>query len=491
MVRKNQRPKPASYFTDWKQREALAESMIPMIGKLYRQNVHILLYGQPLINISVLQIMQAHRFVRVVEENELSEFETHPVLTVLHSMSNLGSGRVDIGKLAVQYLESDGGHSIGEFINSKIQPLINCDNSKPLSTPQDIVLYGFGRIGRLIARLLVEMTAGGDNLRLRAVVVRPAGERSDDLEKRASLLQRDSVHGPFIGTVRVDEDRGSFIANGNEVKVIYAEKPEEIDYTALGISNAIVVDNTGRWRTEEQLIRHLKATGCAKVLLTAPGKGTLKNIVHGANHESIDSGDRIITAASCTTNAIVLPLKAIDNEYGIMHGHVETVHAYTNDQNLIDNYHPAKRRGRSAPLNMVLTETGAATAVAKVLPNLAGKLTGNAIRVPVPNVSLAILHLRLKKKISRTTLNNFLRHIALHSDLQRQLGYSNSPEVVSSDIIGSRQACVVDAEATIVNDSSCILYVWYDNEFGYACQVCRVIEEMASLRYVTYPVETQ
>ncbi|CAN0606423.1 unnamed protein product, partial [Ectocarpus sp. 12 AP-2014] len=169
---------------------------------------------------------------------------------------------------------------------------------------------------------------------------------------------------------------------------IYADSPDTIDYTEYGINNAIVVDNTGVWRDEEGLSQHLKSKGVAKVVLTAPGKGSLKNIVAGINGEDIDAGDTIISAASCTTNAIVPPLKAIDDEYGIVSGHVETVHAFTNDQNLIDNYHKADRRGRSAPLNMVITETGAAKAVAKVLPKLNGKLTGNAIRVPTPNVSM-------------------------------------------------------------------------------------------------------
>ena len=487
MVQQRIRPKPKNYFTDWKQREALAESMIPMIGRLYRKNVHVLLYGQPLINISVLDIMQSHRFVRETEENELSEFETHPVLSALIELQTLGSGQVDIGKLAVQFGNEGQGLSVAEFVASRLTGLIDGNGSKPLEQPRDVVLYGFGRIGRLIARLLVEMTAGGDNLRLRAVTVR--GNEPGGLAKRANLLQRDSVHGPFHGTVRVDEESHSLIANGNEIRLLNTDSPDLLDYTELGIDNAIVVDNTGIWRTAEQLEVHLRTKGVDKVLVTAPGKGNLLNIVHGANESLIRPEDKIVTATSCTTNAIVLPLKVIDEKYGIVRGHVETVHAYTNDQNLIDNYHRAKRRGRSAALNIVLTETGAANAVAGVLPNLAGKLTGNAIRVPVPDVSLAILHLELQSAVDRDELNHYLRRVALHSALQRQVGYSSSPEVVSSDIIGSRHACVIDSEATIVNGNNCILYVWYDNEFGYACQVVRVLEEMTGLRYKNYPEE--
>ncbi len=215
----------------------------------------------------------------------------------------------------------------------------------------------------------------------------------------------------------------------------------------------------------------------------------MKNVVAGINNDIIEPSDRIISAASCTTNAIAPPLKALDDEYGIEIGHVETVHAYTNDQNLIDNYHNAERRGRSAPLNMVLTETGAAVAVGKVLPQFAGKLTGNAIRVPTPNVSMAILNLTLGRATTRDEVNEYMRKVALHSPLRKQVDYSNSPEVVSSDFVGSRHACVYDAQATIVNGKHAVVYLWYDNEFGYSCQVHRIVEQMAGIEYATYPKE--
>jgi glyceraldehyde 3-phosphate dehydrogenase len=257
----------------------------------------------------------------------------------------------------------------------------------------------------------------------------------------------------------VDEEHQSFIANGNEVKVIYADSPDSIDYTAYGINNAIIIDNTGVWRDEDGLSRHLKCKGASKVILTAPGKGDLKNIVAGINNDQIEPTDKIISAASCTTNAITPPLKVIDDEFGIVTGHVETIHAYTNDQNLTDNYHKASRRGRSAPMNMVLTETGAASAVGKVLPQIAGKLTGNAIRVPTPNVSMAILNLSLERETTVEEVNEFMRDQALHLSLRKQIDYSASPEVVSTDYVGSRHACVFDAQATIVNGKQSVLYL--------------------------------
>jgi len=481
------RKRPDDYFGDWKQREALAEGMIPLVGALAREkNVKTYIYGKSIVNQSVLEIMRTHRYVRQIEENEISEFETFPIIKEMARM-NLGPAHIDVGRIAVNYYDRGEGQglSIEEYVEQVVGDLVGATD-RPVAEPVDVVLYGFGRIGRLMARILIDKTDGGEGLRLRAIVTR-RGNAPNDLVKRASLLRRDSVHGAFNGTIRVDEERQSFVANGNEVRVIYADDPSTIDYTEYGIHNAIVVDNTGVWRDEAGLSQHLKSKGVAKVVLTAPGKGNLKNIVAGVNNDIIDDRDTIISAASCTTNAIVPPLKVVDDRFGIAAGHVETVHAYTNDQNLIDNYHKAERRGRSAALNMVLTETGAAKAVGKVLPHLDGRLTGNAIRVPTPNVSMAILNLTLKTETTRDEMNEFMREMALHSPLRKQIDYSNSSEVVSSDFVGSRHACIYDAQATIVNGKQAVLYLWYDNEFGYSCQVHRILEQMAGIQYKKYP----
>ncbi|MEE4143821.1 MAG: glyceraldehyde-3-phosphate dehydrogenase [Halieaceae bacterium] len=484
------RPRPDDYFKNWKEREALAEGMIPLVGRLSREkNVKCYMYGRTLVNRSVLQIMKDHRYVRQVEGNELSEFETYPVFNHLAEL-DLGPAHIDVGRLAVRFQEEGvaAGLTLEQFVERELADLIG-NKIKPLDQPQDVVLYGFGRIGRLMARILIEKTDGGDCLRLRAIVVRK-GKAPNDLVKRVSLLRRDSVHGAFDGTIRVDEERQSFIANGNEVKVIYADSPDNIDYTEYGINNAIIIDNTGVWRDEAGLSQHLKSKGASKVILTAPGKGDLKNIVAGINSDQIQPNDTIISAASCTTNAIAPPLKAMDDEFGIVAGHVETVHAYTNDQNLTDNYHKASRRGRSAPLNMVITETGAASAVGKVLPQLVGKLTGNAIRVPTPNVSMAILNLTLGRESNKEEVNEFMRNQALHSSLRKQIDYTASPEIVSTDFVGSRHACIFDAQATIVNGRQAVLYLWYDNEFGYSCQVHRILERMAGIHFAVYPRES-
>ncbi|CCN34540.1 putative glyceraldehyde-3-phosphate dehydrogenase [Vibrio nigripulchritudo SO65] len=475
---------PEKYLLDWQTSQTNAESISPLLGQLYRQKgVEVLLFGRPLINASTIDIVKAHRLARRYVGDDLSPAQTLPVLKQLNEMS-LSPCRVDIGQLAHGYWQNNEDESnLNDYLaTALVQPL----NGEPMTEPRDVVLYGFGRIGRLLTRLLVEKSGPGYPLRLRAIVVR--GGKKGDLEKRASLLRRDSVHGQFNGSIIIDEERKALIANGNYIQFIYANSPEEVDYTQYGIQNALVVDNTGVWRDAEGLGQHVACAGASKVLLTAPGKGDIKNIVFGVNESMIQPEDNIVSAASCTTNAITPVLKAINDKYGVDSGHIETVHSYTNDQNLIDNFHKGERRGRSASLNMVLTSTGAASAVAKALPELAGKLSGNSIRVPTPNVSMAVANLNLNAEVSKEELNQYLREMALNSPLAGQIDYTESTEVVSTDIVGSRHPSVVDGAATIAQDNRCVLYIWYDNEFGYSCQVVHCMEQMMGVRYKTYPV---
>lgn len=470
------------YFKDWKEREAIAELMIPLIGKLYRDHeVICTVFDRNLVNQSTIEILRVHRFARQIINREIWVKDTYPILQVMAEM-DLAPAKVDLAKMVLRYQEQSD-KDIRTFVTEQLGDL-NTGKGHQLSAPRDVVLYGFGRIGRLLARILIEQAGGGDKLRVRAAVVRKGSD--DDLAKRASLLRRDSVHGHFKGTIIVDQEQSSIVANGNQIRIIYADSPEEVDYTSYGINNAIVIDNTGKWRDRAGLSRHLRP-GASQVLLTAPGKGDIPNVVYGVNNELLESGDQILSAASCTTNAIVPVLKAVNDRFGIDNGHVETCHSYTNDQNLIDNYHNKERRGRSAPLNMVITETGAAKAVAKALPELTGKLTGNAIRVPTPNVSLAILNLTLKQETSVEELNLYLRGMSLESPLQDQIDYTNSPEAVSSDMVGSSYAGIVDSLATIVQGNRCVLYVWYDNEYGYSHQVVRIVEKLSGLNLEQWP----
>jgi len=481
---------PDDSFGDWKWREGLAELMVPIIGGLYRGGVNILIYGKSLVNQSPVEIMRAHRFARQADNNELSELETFPILQYINSL-NLADCEIDVGELAIKFpnfsqLKNDIS-GLNEYINTELSDVIDVEPNKP-NKPKDIVLYGFGRIGRLVTRMMIQNTGPGNYYRLRAIVIRKAGD--DDIYKRASLLTRDSVHGSFDGTVRVDEDKSLLVINGNPVKIIYASGPDEVNYSDYDIHEPLVIDNTGVWRDEEGLSKHIDS-GASKTILTAPGKGNIKNIVYGVNDSILEDKDNIISAASCTTNAIVPILKAVNDKYGIDGGHIETVHSYTNDQNLIDNYHKGDRRGRGAPLNMVITTTGAVKAVSKAIPELEGKLTGNAIRVPTPNVSLAILSLVLDVEVNSDDINEYLKSVAFHSKYREIIGYVNSPEIVSSDFYSSPFASIIDSQATITSGKRVTLYCWYDNEYGYSKQVINLAKKVAGISLKRFPIPIQ
>ena len=483
------------YLSNWNERQAIAEKMIPLLGGLYRgHSVVIRVFSQKIVNKSTIAIIKAHLHGRLIVGQPLDMQVSYEMLQLINDMK-LRPCRLDLGKLCHDFLTQEAEASLNKdaegsssqkplpmkaFLDQRLVQLL--DTPSPEShESHDVVLYGFGRIGRILARLLIERTGTGAKLRLRGVVIRAKGSVKQDLEKRAELLRRDSVHGEFDGSIVVDVDAKAIIANGNFIQFIYANSPTEIDYTEYGIKDALVVDNTGIWKDEEGLGQHTSRPGIAKALLTAPAKGDIKNIVYGINDDLIEASDTILCAASCTTNAIVPPLKVIHDTYGIVSGHVETIHSYTNDQNLIDNYHKAERRGRSAPLNMVITSTGAAKAVAKVVPELSGILTGNAIRVPTPNVSMAVMNLNLNKSVTAEELNELFRQISYHSPLQEQIGFTYSTEVVSSDLVGTTHAGVVDGGATIADGNRVVLYVWYDNEAGYSNQVVRMMQKVVGL----------
>ncbi|MFC5044635.1 glyceraldehyde-3-phosphate dehydrogenase [Aquimarina hainanensis] len=449
----------------------------------YDNSIELVLFRNQLINKNVSEILNLHKYAGEFVEKPISIFDSVEIAQAIKLM-DLPPAKLDIGKLTYEYhLAENEYDSPTSFVMAKLQ---NAKKSKNIS-PKDVVLYGFGRIGRLVARELMTNTGKGNQLRLRAIVTRGA-ITEEVLEKRASLLKSDSVHGDFAGTVETDIDNKALIINGTTVHIISANNPEDINYTEFGISEALLIDNTGAFRDKEALNRHLQANGIEKVLLTAPGKG-IPNIVHGVNHKDHDPDNvHIFSAASCTTNAITPVLQAIEESFGVVNGHLETIHAYTNDQNLVDNMHKKYRRGRAAALNMVITETGAGKAVSKALPSFEGKLTSNAIRVPVPNGSLAILNLNLEKETTKEELNTVLKKYALEGNLVEQIKYSLDNELVSSDIIGSSAPSIFDSNATIVDakGNNAVLYVWYDNEYGYSHQVIRLSKYIAKVRRFTY-----
>ena len=473
-------------LADWILQEKAAIALIHVTGSLwFDKSVELVLFRNQLVDRSASEILNLHQYAKEVVNKPIDVSDTLMLAKELYRL-DLAPSRIDIGRLATEWTQEKNKFlTVEDFVIKKLDNFIG--KEKRVIVPKDVILYGFGRIGRLVMRELIAQAGKGEQLRLRAIVTR--SDSDEDINKRADLLRNDSVHGAFLGTVIEDFTNKTMVVNGHTVHMIAANDPGKIDYTKYGIHNALVIDNTGIARDREGLSQHLLSKGVGQVLLTAPGKGDIPNVVYGVNEESFDhKNEKIFSAASCTTNAIVPVLAVIEKSLGIERGHIETIHSYTNDQNLLDNYHKKYRRGRSAPLNMVITETGADKAVAKVLPQLAGKLTGNAVRVPTPDVSLAILNLTVKKETSKDAVNEILRNAAFHGDLVEQIEYSVSNELVSSDLVGNPCASIIDSPATIVSkdNKSLVLYVWYDNEYGYSRQVIRYAKFLADVIRLRY-----
>jgi len=470
----------------WIGDEKAALELIAIIGKLwFDKSIELIIFRNQMVDRSASELLQLHHYAREVVQHPLTIHDTLGLAKAINRCA-IAPSRLDIGRIGVDWLDEKSKYPNQlAFIKDKLSDYIGKD--KINLKPKDVVLYGFGRIGRIAARELITQAGKGQQLRLRAIVTRD--KSPDDIIKRADLLRTDSVHGHFPGTVIADVPEKCIWVNGHKIHMISASAPEDIDYTKFGISNALLIDNTGVWRDRANLSRHLKSKGIAKVLLTAPGKGDIPNVVHGVNNNAFDvESETIWSAASCTTNAIVPVLAVVQKTLGIEKGHIETVHSYTNDQNLLDNYHSKYRRGRSAAMNLVITETGAESAITKVMPELAGKFTGNAIRVPTPNVSLAVLNLQLNKATTKDAINEIMRDAALKGGLVEQIQYSFSNELVSTDLVGSPTPSIFDSPATIVSKDGkgVVLYVWYDNEYGYTRQVIRFAKQLAGVRRLQY-----
>lgn len=473
---------------NWREEEKTALELLKVAGDLrFDKSIELVIFRRNIYDGRASEILNNHLFAQNYVQQPLSVDLSLELANAIAAIADLKPAKLDIGKLGAEWLEQKEQYkSLGDFVHDKLKDNIASTNEGLQS--KDVVLYGFGRIGRIAARIIIGSTGKGEQLRLKAIVLRQKMKsRKEEAHKRAALLEEDSVHGKFRGTISVSEDGEELIINGNRVQLIYAGSPTEIDYTSYGINNALVIDNTGVWRNKEQLSVHLRP-GIDQVCLSAPGDG-IPNVVFGVNQQSIDlENDRIFCAASCTTNAIAPVLKIVNDSLGIERGHIETIHAYTSDQNLLDNFHKKPRRGRGAAVNMVLTSTGAATAVNIVMPELEGKLTGNSVRVPTPNVSLAILNLTINNPTTIATLNQLMKDASIHGDLIEQIHYSDSTEFVSTQAVGMTTTSIFDAPSTIVSPDgkNITIYAWYDNEFGYTSQLVRLAKYAAKVRRFSY-----
>ena len=321
-----------------------------------------------------------------------------------------------------------------------------------------VAINGFGRIGRMVFR------AGHKHPDVHFVAINDL----TDTKTLATLLRYDSVHGLFEGDIGFDEH--SITVNGNRMHVYTEKDPSKLPWKDLNVD--VVVESTGFFTTEEKAGLHLQA-GAKKVLLSAPGKGNIFTIVKGVN-EHLYKGEKIVSNASCTTNCLAPLVKVLDDNFGVEKGFMTTVHAFTADQRLVDVPHSDLRRARHASINIVPTSTGAATAVAEVIPHLKGCLDGIALRVPVPDGSITDFNCILKKDVSKEEINKLFRNVS-RNELRGVIQYTEDP-IVSSDIVGNRHSSIFDASLTnVIHGRFVKVIAWYDNEWGYSNRMIDLI----------------
>lgn len=325
-----------------------------------------------------------------------------------------------------------------------------------------IAINGFGRIGRLTFRNLIE----SDKVEIVAINDLTA------VDMLAHLLKYDSAHGRFNGTVEHTEN--SLIVNGKEITVYAQRDPETLPWAELNID--VVIESTGFFRDAEGMGKHIKA-GAKKVALSAPASGDIKTIVLGVNDGELTADDTMVSNASCTTNCLSPMAKVLDQKFGIESGFMCTIHAYTSDQRIQDAPHSDKRRARAAAVNMIPTSTGAAKAVALVLPQLKGKLDGYAMRVPTITGSATDLTVTLSKEVTAEEVNAAMKEAA-KGPLKGILMYTEDP-IVSSDIVGDKHSCIFDAGITSVKGNLVKVLGWYDNEAGYSARLANLVERLA------------
>ena len=317
-----------------------------------------------------------------------------------------------------------------------------------------VAINGFGRIGRLVARAILERPDCG----LELVAINDLA----DAKANALLFKRDSVHGPFPGDVSADGD--TMTVNGKAIRVTKERDPANLPHAELGVD--IALECTGFFTDADSAGKHL-AAGAKRVLISAPAKGVDLTVVYGVNHDKLTADHRIVSNASCTTNCLAPVAKVLHESVGIERGLMTTVHAYTNDQKILDQIHSDMRRARAAGMSMIPTTTGAARAVAEVLPELKGKLDGSAIRVPTPNVSLVDLTFTPKRDTSVEEINTLLKQ-ASEGALKGVLAFSDEP-LVSIDYNHCPASSTIDSLETSVLEGKLVRVVsWYDNEWGFS-----------------------
>ncbi|MBD3210668.1 type I glyceraldehyde-3-phosphate dehydrogenase [Candidatus Micrarchaeota archaeon] len=333
-----------------------------------------------------------------------------------------------------------------------------------------VAISGFGRIGKSFLKAAIKQNALGRDFDVVAINTR------SPVENHVHLFRYDSVYGRFPGTV--EAKGGNFVVAGYPIKWISEPDPARLPWKEMGID--LVLESTGKFRTGEDCRKHLEA-GAKKVLISAPGKGEISaTIVPGVNEQELSRDTDTFSLASCTTNCLAPLLKVMENEFGIKSGFMSTIHAYTNDQNIVDGSHRDLRRARAGAVNIIPTTTGAARAIGAVIPSLEGKMDGLAYRVPVPDGSLTDITLLLKREAAAEEINSRLKQAA-EGKLKGILGYTDEP-IVSTDIIGNPLSSIVDGSLTKAKGRLAKVASWYDNEYGYSCRLVDFVRLLAGAK---------
>lgn len=470
----------------WVQSEIYAARLTSYVTELYAfGKVELLVSGETLIGrgpIPLLGTIKRHSRLLGVDYNVR---DVSRIVNALRQES-LHPCRIDIGLLTSQWAMLKRPPDVAAFLHQTLgrRFLTRYPRKQPTLA---IVLHGFGRVARILTRILSRYGPAGQ-IRLGAVIVRPDRHETREslLFRRYRLLQNDSIYGAFRGDIEFLPEVESLIVNGNAVRFIAAERPEQVQLPALDAEHVLFLDTTGRQRDYRELFGRLRAGGVSALGATFPVP-ELPAILYGVNHFDLHELDPpVFSAGSDPANAVAPVLRLLHEEYNIDGGHLEIVRPFTNDQNLLDNIHTSPRLGRSAPENLVPFEADLIAEIERLLPGLARRLTAGYVRAPIENGALAILQLRLRRAPTRDELNRFLRYGALKSDLRDQLDFSLAPDFVSADIRANPHAAVVDSPRTMVAGKQVVVYLWFDNEYGYAAQILRLCQELSNLSIMQY-----
>ncbi len=468
----------------WVENEIYAARLISYINELYAfGRVELGVSGETLIGIGPIPLLNLVKRQARLQNLEYTVRDVSQVVNALRQ-ETLHPCKIDICVLTSQWVMLQRPPDIARFLHRTLgrRFLSPFPRRQPVLS---LVVHGFGRVARILTRMLARYGPAGQ-IRLRAVLSRMDRDPESQLFRRFRLLQNDSIYGEFRGDIEFVPERSLLVVNGNEVVFVGGQRVEDAEFPVFDSGPVLFLDTTGRRSDSFRLFEALRPRGIS-ALATTFSLPEVPPVVYGVNHFDLhELNAPVFSAGSDPANAVAPVLRLLNDEYDIEHGHIEIVRPFTNDQNLLDNIHESPRLGRSAPGNLVPFESDLIPEIERLLPALEGRLTSGFVRAPVANGALAILQLRLERCPDAAELNRFLKIACLHSDLRDQLDFSLAPDFVSADIRGNAHSAVVDSPRTMSRGKQAVLYLWYDNEYGYAAQILRLCQELSNLSIMQY-----